>query len=144
MNTQTLFVFPARRRSLKALTLPRPWAEAIVFGGSRIVNRSWHPWSSILGQRIALHSGIAYDTKGAVWMRGMGLYDPPSESQSQRDVIIGLATVQGHLTQHSSAWFVGPCGWVLEEVEPLTESIPCPSALGLWTVPEHLALELVA
>ena len=38
-----------------------------------------------------------------------------------------------------SRWWVGPIGWVLDEVHGLTEPVPCRGALGLWTVPDDVA-----
>lgn len=38
-------------------------------------------------------------------------------------------------------WFVGPVGWVLEDVVKI-DPIPCKGAQGIWTIEEHILGEL--
>lgn len=63
-----------------------------------------------------------------------------------RSAILGTARIVefvelGQLHPHGalkSPWFFGPFGWILEEIRPLAEPVPCKGALGLWTVPAHV------
>lgn len=49
---------------MRALTLWRPWPWAIfrapLHSAKRIENRPWKPWPSIIGKRIVLHAGKAF------------------------------------------------------------------------------------
>ena len=129
---------------MKAVTLWRPWDHAILYGGKRIENRPWKPWPSIIGKRIALHSGRKYDTEGAQWMLSQGLYTPPPPSECIAGAIVGTATVSGFVTDSDSSWFFGPYGWVLMDVKALPEPILCRGAQGLWNLPKQVELQVLA
>lgn len=128
---------------MKALTLHRPWTDAILYGGKRVENRSWHPPHSLIGQTIALHAGKVYDEQVADWMDIQGLYTPPARGDSPMG-IVGVASLLGSyragvLNQLSKdPWFFGPVGWLLGDVVAFRSPIPCRGAQGLWTVPEDL------
>jgi hypothetical protein len=131
---------------MKALTLWRPWAQAIIYGPKRIENRTWRPPRWIIGKRIAIHAGARYDVEGASWMSGGGLFakslyepGPPGEC---RPGLLGTAVVEGVVTRSTDPWFCGPYGWVLTDVVALPEPIPCRGAQGLWDVPYSLAEQL--
>jgi hypothetical protein len=48
---------------MKAITVRQPWAWAIAVGVKTIENRSRStPWTSAVGQRIAIHAGKAWDS----------------------------------------------------------------------------------
>ncbi len=127
---------------LRALTLWRPWLHAILHGGKRIENRPWAPWKSVIGQIIALHAGQRYDEDGARWMHSEGLYDPPEDRWCPRGCIVGLARVTGYIKDSPLApdprvedpWFIGPYGWLLDDVVAFRTPVPCSGAQGLWIV----------
>lgn len=138
---------------MKALTIWRPWAAAIVHGTKRVENRTWVPPESMLGQDIALHAGLRVDA-GAVRevaravhrdhlpgptgivavVRLVGCIDVRME----RLTFMGLSADAARVAA-SSPWFDGPTAWVLDRVRPLAEPVPCRGAQGLWTVPDEVA-----
>lgn len=136
---------------MRALTLWRPWSDAIVHGPKRVENRPWTPPDSMIGELIAIHSGKRYDADA--WMMGTG-YTPPEEQDSPTG-IVGVARIIGWLRRgegdfhamhappgledrianlHHDPWWCGPCGWLLDDVVAI-DPIPHPGALGLWHVP---------
>lgn len=60
--------------------------------------------------------------------------------------IVATARLKGVASMFRGAqdgrWYFGPVGWVLEDVRPLDEPIPCRGAQGLWTVPDEIARRL--
>jgi len=132
------------QNELRALTLWRPWPHAIFYGGKRIENRPWKPWKRIVGQYIALHAGLKYDSKGAAWMREMELYDPPEDEWCPRGCIVGVARVTGYINDDEelyfnrsgdqSSWYMGPYGWVLKDVVAFQEPVKATGKMGLWLV----------
>lgn len=120
---------------MKALTLWRPWPQAIVHGSKRLENRIWAPPKWIVGKRIALHSGQRYDRDGASWMHCEGLYAPAAPSECPAGVVVGTAIVAGVVTHSKDPWFCGPYGWVLQDVRALSVPVPCRGAQGLWNLP---------
>lgn len=85
---------------LRALTLWRPWTDAIVFGPKRIENRGWVPPARVIGERIALHAGRRYDSPNPSWERGdwpwPDGYEPPLDAESAEG-IVGTARIVGAL-----------------------------------------------
>ena len=139
---------------MRGITLLRPWAWAIFHAGKRVENRTWGPPAAIVGQRIALHAGLAYDHEAAEWMRAVLDLTPPATMDDPAGCIVGVATVRGWVdgtdallghsrsVEHrhavsawSSAWFAGPCGWMLDDLRALAEPVPCRGRQGLWALP---------
>jgi hypothetical protein len=138
---------------LKALTLIRPWSDAIVCGPKRIENRGWLPPLNLIGTHIALHAGAKYDDHVS-WPQG---WYPPGPSplgivgvarlaavRDARRGIIHVPSVGPALTNaeierfndmESDPWWVGPVGFFLTEVIALPDAVECKGALGLWRVP---------
>jgi hypothetical protein len=141
---------------VKALTLWRPWDQAILRSTKDIENRTWAFPASMLGQRIALHAGQTYEVGDWPWPDG---FVPKPKDKAPAQAIVGVATLVGWLgpavngtrTTHgprdrmlayaNSPWFSGTrsegYGWVLGgrlAIEP----VPCRGAQGLWTVPAEL------
>jgi len=119
---------------LRALTLWRPWDQAILYGGKRIENRPWVPWAKVLGKVIGLHAGMKYDRDGALWMLEKKLYVPPSPSCSNPGVIVGLARVVDCVVSSDDPWFSGPFGWMLDDVVALEKPVKAKGMQGLWRV----------
>src|SRR4029077_13343257 len=86
-----------------ALTLWQPWASAIVLGPKRVENRPWAPPSKVLGKRIWIHAGLAYDgdRHGAV-ARLWPWLDETADGRFRnahylpRGAVIGSALVAGY------------------------------------------------
>lgn len=144
---------------MKALTLWRPWSDAIVHGPKRVENRGWPPPAGVLGTLIAIHAGKRHDV--TVFGGFPESYEPPANEGSPTG-IVGVARVIGYLDlrkprrrhavdMHNFAsmeayvacldqdpWWVGPCGWLLDDVLPLSTPIDYPGSLGLWRVPPEV------
>lgn len=155
---------------MRALTVRQPYAHAIIHGirGRRktVELRSWQPWPSVHGCRIAIHAAKAPDMAACLEL-GM---DP---SMLALGAIIGTAEVAGcvdftvegkrivYLARcaelvdaatptHALGPVVrrqrgtpagrivanGPFGWVLAAPIPRTPFF-CAGALGLWRPPEE-------
>jgi len=117
----------------RALTLRRPWDQAVLYAGKRIENRNWRPWKSVLGKLVALHAGQNYDAHGAKWMLEQGLYRPPKSSASPTG-IVGVVRIVTALEHSDDPWFFGKYGWLLQDVRALNTPIPCVGAQRLWNV----------
>lgn len=142
-----------------ALTLWRPWSDAIIRGPKRIENRTWTPPRDALGRYIAIHGGKRFDDGGGVDLAAMGTgWAPPLEPADSPEGIIGVALLRGWLdlrglrtatvaqredqtaalALNGDRWWMGPCGWWL--TDPIAiEPVPCRGAQGLWTVPADVA-----
>lgn len=155
---------------MKALTLWQPYASSIALEalrpghGKLVENRTWPPPRSLLGQRIAIHAGAKKPDPawglppGAAELLG-DLYALP------RSAILCTARVVGALdlrrgrvlvgdlsldardrtrlwTLDSSRWWVGPVGWLLDDVRACARHVPCKGAMGLWTVPAPIAFDV--
>lgn len=113
---------------MRALTIRQPWVGAILAGRKRIENRSWRT-DSILGERILLHAGARLDGAGAAFCAARG-WAPPTTLEL--GAIVGSARVVDFIERSRDPWFMGPIGWVLEDVRALDRPIPCLGKLGLW------------
>lgn len=136
---------------MRALTLWRPWTDAILYGGKRVENRTWLPPAFLLdtdrpvGDRVvALHAGQFYDKEGAHWMRDNGLYDPPGPEASPQGVvgvfrISGVRRLEGTPIEvwrpDPDLWFSGPFGFSLTAVQRLERPIACRGGMKFWTLP---------
>lgn len=141
---------------MKALTLKQPWAWAVAHAGKDVENRSWKPPQSIIGQRIAIHAGLARE-RGALRDIGLDIDVPLFLDQG---AFVAVATVAGWVTGEGqfciargvdtflpiassrSPWFFGTYGWMLTDVVALTEPIECKGQQGLWNVPPEVEAEI--
>ena len=149
---------------MRALTLIRPWSDAIVRGPKRVENRGWLPAEPMFGEVIALHAGAKY--LRPQWMEDPDAwkmpaeYEPPPDGDCPRG-IVGVARLLGALdtrrgrrrivlpvahvdglaerlwTLDQDPWWSGPCGILLGDVVAI-EPIAHRGALGLWPVPETI------
>lgn len=122
---------------MKAITLWRPWDQAILYGGKDVENRTWALWNSLLGKPIALHAGRKYDHDGARWMREMGMYDPPSPDDSPQG-IVGVVVFDKVVVETPSPWFFGPYGWHISKKHARIKPIHCRGKQGIWNVPPEI------
>ena len=148
---------------MKALTLHRPWPNAIFKYGKDIENRSWPPPLSVIGRQIAIHAGKAVDGAGIVKLLEI---ERGAEAAFAMDAhrlagnpqeIVGVVTIKGYilitrtglkmschldpseLAVMSSSWFSGPYGWVLSNPQLLKKPISCKGYQRLWNVPSDIA-----
>ena len=143
---------------MRALTLWRPWTDAILNGGKRVENRKRPPPSKMIGETIALHAGKRYGIGG--WSTAD--WTPPDDATCPQG-IVGVARLVGYLDMRKDArrsetcffipseergelasrvhyldrdpWWSGPVGWLLDQVVAI-EPVACRGAQGLWAVPE--------
>lgn len=138
---------------MKALTVQQPWAWAI-FHGKTIENRT-QIWK--YRGPLAIHAGQRWSERG----ERSPLIDEAARGQSlanvdTRSAIIGVVDL---VDVHPDAGCCKPWGessyvehggrerrrivhLVLENPRELAEPIPCIGALGLWTPPADILLEL--
>jgi len=131
-----------------ALSIRQPWAWAIVHAGKRHENRSW---STAYRGPIAIHASKWWSAKQVVDTFKELLDDglvPPGPKLTPRMLldatggIVGTARIVDCVEKSDSPWFVGPFGFVLDDVKALPEIIPCKGALGLFNVPADVAARI--
>lgn len=157
---------------MRALTLIQPWGYAIEHLGKNVENRSWKPPDAMLGRYLAIHCGKKLDREtvedlradghtiddakvhlGAItaiarlagWVEGEGFFDHERTVLGSRWCNGALGVPQSpevDLSIVTSRWWAGPIGWVLDSVRPLRSPVPCNGALGLWTVPPQIEIDV--
>jgi len=120
-----------------AITLWRPWPDAIIHADKRIENWTFKPWRKIIGEPIAIHAGQKYDNGGADWMIEEGLYVPKSKAECIAGHVVAVATVGEPVTRSRSPWFAGPYGWPLSNVRALAKPVRCTGHQGIWKLAAH-------
>lgn len=122
---------------MKAISLKRPAAHAIVHGPIRLINRRYPPHESIAGQWIALHSSKAYSDPIADVMSSYGIYTP--DYSHTPDGIVGLVKIgKKATTDESLEFFKGPVAWVIEDVRAVIPPLRISGSLGMWEVPSYV------
>lgn len=116
---------------VRALTIRQPWAALIAHGTKRVENRTW---------------GTAW--RGALLIHAAKSADPSPDGVARvdgadvRSSIVAVATLADiHVCGgECSPWAEpGRHHWVLSDVRPVAEPVPCKGALGLWR--PHLTVE---
>ena len=145
---------------LRALTIRQPWCSAITFGGKRVENRTRPTRHRGL---LALHAGLAVDwhVPEAAWFAaGLTPYLPGGRRSAwTASLPLGAVIAVANLTachadtecedqaaeedrgelRYCSPWAMRwSWHWVLADVRPLPEQVPCRGALGLWRLPEDV------
>ncbi len=128
---------------MKALSFLQPWATAIMVGNKKIETRSWK--TSYTG-RIAIHASRSF----LPWAREFAQTERALGRLPGRlpfGAIIGFVTIIGMRRTEELAYEItaleklygdyswGRWGWILEDIEPLNEPIPCRGHQGLWNLP---------
>lgn len=120
-----------------ALSIRQPWAHCILHLGKPVENRTW---STTIRGSICIHAGKnmtlaeyrdalqTYRETGAGFDR---LRAFPVHEELKLGGIVGVADIVGCVTDHPSAWFFGPYGFVLENARPVP-FIPVRGALGFF------------
>jgi hypothetical protein len=122
---------------MKAITIKRPWAQAIAFGPKRIENRGWKATKNIIGKEIAIHAGKRFDKRGYLEIVKSKLWTEIHETEMGSG-IIAVATLKEIVDESDDPWFTGPFGFVFCDVKPLVKSVPCRGQLGFWNVPSEV------
>lgn len=127
---------------MKALTIKQFWLYAITDLDKRIENRSWPPYSHVIGRRIALHASQSIDlySKGEIYRICPNAVLLPKPNAVPTGAIVATAVITGYVEHGGSAdkWFVGPYGWLLDDVMVLPNPQPCSGQLGLWAIPDEI------
>jgi hypothetical protein len=112
---------------MKALTARQPYANAILYYGKDIENRSrkWRMRGTIVIQAAAK---VVKDVK--LPQR----FNKPIVTSA----IIAVVDIVDCMEKHKSKWFIGPFGYVLANPRPLAKPIPCKGQLGCWNVPPEV------
>jgi hypothetical protein len=129
------------KESIKAITLHRPWGNAIADYGKNIENRSWK-CPLPLGSFLAIHNGKKWDTDGLRFIQELtGIYDAELNPVEVPDgCIIAVARFNGNaedLDHGLYPWFFGPIGWMLADVVKI-DPVPCKGQQGLWNLPDDV------
>lgn len=147
--------------TIKGITIRQPWAVWICHRGKRVENRVWPPPQSMVGEYLAIHAGKIEsltqddidDAKEFVeereipsipgtekiWRRrGEGYVLSDETTMPMREcpsgAIVAVAKLVGVTEESPDPWFVGPYGWLLDDVRAI-EPVPCRGQQGLWALP---------
>lgn len=152
---------------MKAITVQQPWAWSMFYADppKLIENRTRiGTWLPAVGTTVAIHAGKRWSDRGGdnpIYRRSLAKL--PAAVRHLIDVrgaVLGLVDVED---VHPSAGCCSPWGeqsyleraaggerkrvdvvhLVLTNPRPLERPVPCRGALGLWTVPEDLAFEVL-
>lgn len=142
---------------LKALTLIRPYSDAIVDGHKPVENRGWMPPPDLIGIHFAIHGGRKYQghfgwpngwiepdysaigivgivrLAGVLDLRGVRRVHLPRVGEPLTDAELAKL----HALDRDP-WWAGPCGWFVTEARRI-ETVDVKGALGMWTVPQNEA-----
>lgn len=91
--------------------------------GVRVPPREALPYGAVVGVARVLH---AFDSRTRTTV---GVSNPPA----------GILECQA---LPLARWWLGPIGWRLVHAIPLAEPVPCKGALGVWTLPDDVALQV--
>lgn len=142
---------------MKAITVKQPWAFAIATGAKTVENRGRAvPWTSAVGERIAIHAGKGWDDDAAYDDRiaeehgrrlGFDVAVSPMRNPEYFDfgaVVATAVLVDVHYaerigTRLCSPWAEdGQFHLVLRDLGVLSEPAPCRGFQGLWSLPEDV------
>ena len=122
---------------MKALSIRQPWAWLISHGYKNIENRDWPtrfrgPFLIHAGKTMTLDEYFACDLylRGFHWGQSILARMPPP-AELPRGGIVGQAMLLDCVTAHSSEWFEGRFGFVVEEAKPLP-FLACKGSLGFF------------
>jgi hypothetical protein len=150
---------------MKALTITQPWATLIAVGAKRIEMRSWP--TKYRGP-IAIHSSKAFPKDCFRLCRTEPFLSILIKCglNKEADLPLGSIIATANLVECIQTELMpknilyppvvamtaheydfgdfgpGRYGWILDNVRALKTPIPCKGSLGLWTVPEAIALEV--
>ena len=113
---------------MKALSIKQPWAWLIVRGIKNIENRKW---STKYRGILLVHASKKWDQNGFDFANAMGEF-VPDRKDHVFGAIVGKVNLTDCVMSHTSKWFFGPQGFVLEDPEEFITPIPCRGQLGLW------------
>ncbi|MGR6921226.1 hypothetical protein ACU635_43880 [[Actinomadura] parvosata] len=132
---------------MKALTVHNPWAWAIAHGGKDVENRGR---ATRHRGELAIHAGLHWDEIGAADPRiivAAGQIAGPllSDARFVRGAIIAVVDLVDVVRDSSSPWAaVGQCHWLIANVRPLAEAVPCRGWQNVWDVSPEVEVAVQA
>lgn len=133
---------------IRALTVRQPWATLIAAGRKTIETRR-RAYSLLIGTRLAIHAGKAWDDAGAQmarrYLQARGFTDADIDDlygDARRDLgyVLALATVEkiipldeSHAPEALCDITEGLRGYVLTDLRQLRMSYPVRGQQGIWT-----------
>lgn len=126
-------------KTTPALSIRQPWAWLIVHcdeyrDPKRVENRTWP--TGFRGP-LLIHAGKKFDSAGydlIIELRPDLARLLPEPGAFDLGGLVGRATVIDCVTESTSWWFTGPCGFVLADARPL-KFLPYPGRLGFFNIP---------
>lgn len=152
---------------MRALTLHRHWAAAVLHLGKRVENRSRPTPRNLRDDEwIAIHAGLSGGRHADVAALGelVGRDVSAEVAATPAGAVVAVCRVPrwcGTLPNgafrrwawdggrafevdwlpapvNQYRWFTGPYGWELTDVQVLPEPVPARGALGLWRLPDDV------
>ena len=118
---------------MRALSIRQPWANAIVYHGKDVENRTW---ATNYRGPVLIHAGKTWgreEKEALAFLEKIIFGKRLGDMQCPRlGGIIGQADIVDCVTNMDSPWFGGPYGFVLANVKPRPFR-PCRGALGFFT-----------
>lgn len=99
---------------MKALSIKQPWADAIIYGGKDIENRTWN--TKVRGRFLVVASKKV-DMNAPEWV--WSIVREHSPDVPMLGGIIGSVELVDVVESSKSIWFEGPKGFVLKDPKPL-------------------------
>ena len=103
---------------MKCLSVRQPWATLIVRGYKDIENRTW---DTAYRGNLFIHASKQYDEEEISQAISSYRLNP---DDFPKGAVVGVVELKDIVTEHHSAWFNGPYGWVLEKPEEMPPT-PC-------------------
>lgn len=124
---------------MKALTILQPYAHFVVTGEKRFENRTWDTRHR---GRVAIHAGKSLYQEDIDWVSKV-TKTPFDVDDLEYGAVIGVAELTSVTTRSRNRWFVGPFGFVLQNVRAI-RPVPCPGQLRLWTLPPAVEAQVLS
>lgn len=151
---------------MRALTLTQPWAGLVASGIKRIENRTQHMIRrDAVGTVFAVHASREVSKKAMrkileiapelghphlEWMRLAGTASAVIAVATLETCVVGLPAaattadgwprpMAGDIDPYQQRWFTGPIGYLLRDIRPLAEPVPCRGWLGFWRLGDDIA-----
>ena len=127
----------------KAISVRQPWAWLIVNGWKDVENRTWR--TDFRG-RVLIHAAKGMTQKEydachlfvASFAPSLAYQLLPDPDDFDRGGIVGEVEIVDCMSAHTSKWFCGPYGFVLDKAKELPFR-PCKGSLGFFNTPWEAA-----
>ena len=143
---------------MKAITLYQPWATLIADGVKTLETRSWRPYQTLIGERIAIHAGkrstadyfldgptreTMRRNHGVNWSREipfsavvctarLAWAGQVRSFENEDHVWVGCNPESLIKIDPYGDFSIGRWLWFLEHIRPLNPPVPARGSQGLW------------